>query len=152
MYGDFVLAAVLALSMLGELAATDVLPGKPAIAVLALLGTLPLTYRRRMPLASFVVMWSALLSMASQVAGLTDNSVTYVALVFVTLYSLGAHARRAAVWAGAVLVLAGIILFVATDGDPFAVGDVLFGTVIIGGPWAAGVAIRLRRDRERELS
>ncbi len=150
-YGDPVLAGALCLTMLAELAVAGVVPDRPAAAALAVLGTASLAYRRRLPLASFAVLWTAMLSLASQVSRLPDESLTFLVVVFVSLYSLGAFTRRAAAWFGGVLVIAGTALFVATDGDPFAVGDVIFGTVVIGGPWAAGLAIRLRRDREGQL-
>ena len=151
-YGDPVLAGTLCLAMLAELTAAGIVPDRPALAALAVLSTAPLAYRRRLPLASFAVLWTAMLSLASQVGRLPDESLTFLVVLFVSLYSLGAYTRRAAAWIGGLLDIAGTALFVATDGDTFAVGDVIFGTVIIGGPWAAGLAIRLRRDRERQLT
>jgi len=150
-YGDPVLAGTLCLAMLAELSVAGVVSDRPGAAALAVLGTAPLAYRRRLPLGSFAVLWTAMLSLANQVSRLPDESLTFLVVLFVSLYSLGAHTRRAAAWLGGVLVIAGTALFVATDGDHFAVGDVIFGTVIIGGPWAAGLAIRLRRDREGQL-
>ena len=52
-------------------------------------------------------------------------------------------------------VLAYIVVFVVGDanaqGTSVELGDIGFGTLFVGTPWAAGVAIRLRRERERTL-
>ena len=151
-YGDVALAVALAAALLGELAAAGQIPARAEVAPLAVLASGAVAYRRRLPLASFVVLWSALLSLGILVDGLADWSVTFLVLFFVSLYSSGAHIRGLAAWVGGLLVTTGIVLFVATDGDPFAAGDVLFGAALVGGPWAAGLALRLRRDRERELT
>ena len=45
-----------------------------------------------------------------------------------------------------------ITAFVTDDGDPFHWGDIVFGALIIGGPWLAGLMMRLRRERERSLT
>jgi signal transduction histidine kinase len=151
-YGDPVLAAGLAAAMLTELTFKGYVPSHPEVVALAVLGTGPLAYRRRLPLASFVVLWASMLVLGQLVGGLADTSVVFLLVFFVSLYSLGAHARRAAAWVGGVLTTIGIVLFVATDGDSFQIADVLFGAVLVGGPWAAGTAIRLRRERERDLT
>ena len=69
-------------------------------------------------------------------------------LYFLTLFSLGAHARGREVVVAVLLVLLGIVVFVATDsqGAAPAIGDVVFATVFVGGPWATGLALRLRRE------
>jgi signal transduction histidine kinase len=151
-YGDTVLAGVLSVSLLAEVTAAGALPARPVPAALAVLATAPVAYRRRLPLASFVVTWTAMLALASQLSRLPDVSITFFVVFVFSFYSLGAHSRRIAALAGGLCVIAGTVLFVATDGDPFAVGDVLFGIVLVGGPWAAGLAMRLRRDRERQLT
>ena len=71
-----------------------------------------------------------------------------MALYFLTLFSLGAHARGREVVVAVLLVLVGIVVFVATDsqGAAPAIGDVVFATVFVGGPWATGLALRLRRE------
>jgi len=149
-YGDVILAALLFAGLLAEL--RDEIPDRPEIAAFALLATAPLAYRRRFALGSFVAMWAAMLYLTTLVGRLADTSLVFLLVFFVSLYSLGAHARGLATWVGGLLVLTGIVLFVATDGDPFETADVLFGSVLVGGPWAAGLAIRLRRERETDLT
>jgi hypothetical protein len=60
-YGDPVLAGILCLAMLAELAVAGVVPDRPAAAALTVLSTASLAYRRRLPLASFAVLWTAML-------------------------------------------------------------------------------------------
>ncbi len=150
-HGDVVLAVVLAVALELELLASGVLADTPIAAPLALVGTLPMAYRRRLPLASFVVLWAGMVALYALVPGLGDESLTFLVVFFVSLYSVGAHASGREAWAAGALVAVGIGLFVANDGDAFAAGDVIFGTVIVGGPWAAGLAMRLRRAKERRL-
>jgi signal transduction histidine kinase len=151
-YGDVALAGALTGTLLLELFAAGFLPDRPVTAALAVLATGSIAYRRRLPLAFFGVAWTAMLALANLTPRLPDISLTFLVFFVVTLYSVGAHARRAAAWVGGLCATAGIVLFVATDGDPFAVGDALFGTMLVGGPWAVGLAVRLRRDRERQLT
>jgi signal transduction histidine kinase len=69
------------------------------------------------------------------------------------VYSAGAHltGRRAA--AGALVALAMATSAALGDDAPVqGLGDVLFYAVIGGAPWAAGLAIRLLRQRERSLA
>jgi signal transduction histidine kinase len=151
-YGDAALAALLAAGFLVELGLAGTLSDRPASALLAVLATVALAYRRRAPLASFVVIWAAMLSLTWLVPGVGDAVLVFLIVFFVSLYSLGAYTRGPAAWVGGCLVAVGICIFVANDGDPFMPGDVLFGTGLVGGPWAAGLAIRLRRDREVDLA
>ena len=59
---------------------------------------------------------------------------------------------RTASLGAAVLIPFAITAFVTDDGDAFHWGDIVFAALIIGGPWAAGLAIRLRRESERSLT
>lgn len=108
-------------------------------------------FRRSQPVASYVVTLAALVGLSRVVPNIDENSTMFIVLFLWCAFSLGAHARGREAVLGAFLVVAEIVLFVMNDGDPFAYGDIAFGTFLVGGPWAAGVAIRLRRDREDEL-
>ncbi len=70
-------------------------------------------------------------------------------IFFVSLFSLGAHTRGREIAAAVVLVALGIAVFVMTDSDTAGVGDVVFGVFFVGGPWATGLALRLRGDLAR---
>jgi signal transduction histidine kinase len=152
-YGDLIVAVALAIAFEIELLTTfqaDV-DKMPALVVLGLLATLPLAYRRTLPLASFVVVWCGMISLAILVNRLPDESFAFTLVFFFSLYSVGAHSTGREAWATGALVTFGVGLFVASDDDPFELADILFAAAFVGGPWAAGLAIRLRRRREQHL-
>ena len=68
--------------------------------------------------------------------------VGFLLVFFVSLYSLGRWTRGAAVWVGVVFVLAYIVVLVVGDanaqGPSVELGDIGFGTLFVGTPWAAG--------------
>jgi signal transduction histidine kinase len=125
---------------------------RPAVAVAAAVATLPLALRCRFPLASFAAIWAGLWIFKLVSPDFDRNSTFFGIVVVFGLYSLGANARGRRAWfAGVIVVPVLIAAFVSDDGDRFHVGDVAFGALIIGGPWLAGLAIRLRREREHRL-
>ena len=81
-----------------------------------------------------------------------EVSVVFLITFFVSFYSLGAYAVGREQPISVVLAILGVAYFVATDGDPFQIGDVVFGLFLVGGPWAAGLVIRLRQQRVRECA
>ncbi|HSF97250.1 MAG TPA: sensor histidine kinase [Ornithinibacter sp.] len=150
-HGDWALAALAVIGLVGEVLAWD--DPTPARAIpLAVIAGSCLAFRRSHPLPAFAVANLSMVALASTVTGFDDGSVTYLVVFFVALYSLGAHARGRQVYGSAALVALTVIQFVLTDGDEtMTVGDVLFALFIVGGPWAAGVALRLRRDHVATL-
>ncbi len=149
-YGDAVLGAALAGFAVVELVATGD-PDRYQAAACAAVGGVGLSLRRKAPVAGFLVTWAGLLGAGHFVPDWPDGSIAFLGFFFVSLYSLGAHARGRAAWVAGALVAIGVGLFTAGDNDAFAPGDVVFATFFVGGPFAAGVAIRLRRERERRL-
>ena len=152
-YGDLALAAVLALAMTLELVAwatSDLALGVGA----ALVATLPLALRRRTPLISFLLVMSGLQLMDRFQPGFDNDSVSYVVTFIVTLYSLGRYAAGIEAWLGAGGLVVVMAVFVQTDtGLANAdLGDFAFTLAFVGAPWAAGLTIRLRRERETELN
>jgi signal transduction histidine kinase len=125
---------------------------RPLLSLLGLLVTLPLAFRCTHPLASYLVIWLALFGIVMVSSDFDGQSVFFVFVFVFALYSLGANARGRQAWAAAVLLPFAIAAFVTDDGDAFHWGDIMFATLIIGGPWAAGLTIRLRRERERSLT
>ena len=149
-YRDPVLAGVLAVAMTVELLlkeGTDLATAIPA----TLLACLPLAARRTYPVAAFVLTWLGLLLLKMAAPAFDEVSVVFVITFFVSFYSLGAYAEGREQPLSVVLVIVGVAYFVATDGDAFQIGDVVFGLFLVGGPWAAGLVIRLRQQRVREL-
>ena len=125
---------------------------RAALVPLGLIATVPLAWRCRYPLAVFVTVWAALYTIVTIAPNFDDQSVMLVVLFVFALYSYGANARGRQAWAAVALIPAVIAGFVTDDGDPFHWGDIVFGSLIFGGPWLAGVVIRVRRDRERMLT
>jgi signal transduction histidine kinase len=149
-HGDAVLGAVLAGLAVVELVATAD-AGRYQAAACAAVAGVGLSLRRKAPVAGFLVTWAGLFGAGHFVPDWADGSIAFLVFFFVSLYSVGAHTRGRATWLAGTLVVVGVGLFTASDNDPFAVGDAVFATFFVGGPFAAGVAIRIRRERERTL-
>jgi len=144
-YGDYLLAVVIGLALLLEIVLWD--GGDKLLgALMAVVAAAALVARRSQPVPAFVVCWLALFGLAYFIPGFDNASSAFVVIYFVSLFSLGAHARGREVAISVLLVICGIVVFVATDGDTPTVGDAFFGSVFVGGPWATGLALRLRRD------
>jgi signal transduction histidine kinase len=118
----------------------------------ALLATLPLAVRRRHPIPVFVLVLVGTSLLSSLSPGFDENSGIFFIVFVFNLYSLGANTHGRQGWVATVLVIPCVIWFLFHDGDAFHPGDVAFAAFVIGGPYAAGVGMRLRRQRERQLT
>ena len=152
-HGDLVVALVLAAVLTTEVLlweTADLALAVPA----ALLATLPLALRRKTPLPAFLAVWAGTGLVFAFAPGIDDESAGFLLVFFLSLYSLGRHTVGHEVWLGGLCVLGYIVVFIAGDkaSSPYDLGDVAFATGFVGGPWAAGLAIRLRREREQTLS
>jgi signal transduction histidine kinase len=93
------------------------------------------------------------LQLAVAVGTVENNDPMGVILpVLVAGYSVGAHTRGRALAVGTLLVLAAIAVAVVQDESSLNVSGFLFFGFFIGGPFLAGMAIRIRRERERSLA
>ncbi len=151
-HADLAFAAFCTVAMQIEVWFTSYGTHRPLLALLCLFTTIPLAFRCVYPLASYTVIWFAIFAIVKLTPEFDNQSVIFVVVFVVALYSFGAHARGRQAWAAAVLIPFAIIAFVTDDGDAFHWGDIVFGSLIIGGPWGAGLAIRLRREREQSLT
>ncbi len=145
---DPVIAALAFLGLSAELLAWDG-ADLPRALPLAVGAALPLYWRRTQPVPAFLATWLALVALTRTAPGFDNGSSTFVVIFFVSLFSLGAHTRGREIGAAVVLVAVGIAVFVMTDSDSASVGDVVFGIFFVGGPWATGLALRLRGDLAR---
>ena len=125
---------------------------RPGLSLLALTATLPLAVRRTHPLAAYLSVWLSLAAMIRISPGFNRNATVLVIVIVFALYSFGANAKGRQAWTAVFLIPLAVAAFVSDDGDPFHIGDVVFGALIFGGPWLAGVMIRLRRQSERSLT
>jgi signal transduction histidine kinase len=82
----------------------------------------------------------------------SDDPMSLILILIVALYSTGAHARGRSLLAATSLVATAIALGMIADGDSLNVGGLLFFSFFLGGPFLAGVVMRMRRERERLLA
>ena len=151
-YGDLLIAAILAVLLTVEVLlwprADHALP-----VAAALLATLPLALRRRLPVVALLLVAIGIEALTQLMPGFDNDSFTLMVVFVLTLYSVGRHARRVEAWLAGLVVAGCVVGFLLTDSPPpYDVGDVAFALAFVGGPWAAGLAIRLRRDQERTLT
>ena len=159
LYGDWALAIGLAALLQIELWTIDSPhpPGdvgadfyssgeRAAAAAAGLVLALSLGWRRRAPLAVLAVAISV--SVVANVVPVLDAATTPAIALVVAAYSVGAHTHGPHSWIGATGVAA--LIAVAVAGQLTA-GDLLLITMILGGAWLAGRAMRYRRERERVL-
>jgi signal transduction histidine kinase len=145
---DLVVALLLAAAYAAEISSY---PDTEPVALLLGVGAASATaLRRRSPFATFVLVSLLNAGVPHWAPGFDGSSAVFVLVFLYNLYSLGAHARGVEAWLGVVGVLATVVSFVIGDGahDP---GDIFFAIAFVGTPWGAGVAVRLRGDKEREL-
>ena len=150
-HSDLLLAVALAVAVSTEV----VLWGPPnllAATAASLLATLPLALRRTAPLVSFLLASSGVGALLLVAPDFDNHQVTLNAVFVIALYSLGRHSSGHEVWLGALAVLVVVVLFALYDNPDFEMSTVVFSLVFFGGPWATGVAIKLRREREMVLT
>ena len=152
-YGDLVLAAVLATSMTLELLAWTDDVRWVAVAG-GLLTTLPLVLRRRSPLVMYLLVAVGMVVLGRSVPGFDNDSMSVVVVFFVALYAVGRHTTGLEAWLGAALIVAESVVFLQGDvGLTRAdLGDIAFSVGFVGAPWLAGLTVRLRRERETFLN
>jgi signal transduction histidine kinase len=144
-------ALALALAVVGQFEAWFVIgPDSPLGAVAAVLGTVPVAWRRLFPVAAMLTVIGSLVVIGFSNVDIAEPMAPFVAIV-IAMYSVGAHAarRRSLVGLALGLVLAAISVTVETG---FSVADYSFAAVVAAGPWLAGAALRGRRLEAAELA
>lgn len=151
-YGDVLFAGMLSLVIVAEMLAWE--GGVTAALPLAVLITLPLALRRRQPLAAFVVSMTSVELVARAAPGFDNDSAALVIAFIASLYSLGRHAQGREAWLGAAGLVLVMVNFVDSEGGlgQADAGDFAFVIAFAGAPWATGLTLRLRREREDVLS
>ena len=156
-YPDELLALGLALLLSVEAVMLEASNAGPAVGF-ALVAGGALALRRTLPLVAFLASMLGLAALQITAPGLDGESAGFIVVYFIAHYSLGRWTSGREAWAGAVCVLASMVAFAvgdATDNDAaisqIGLGSVAFTIGFVGAPWAAGLAIRLRRAREDAL-
>jgi signal transduction histidine kinase len=117
-------------------------------AVVAVFMTLPLAFRRRLPLPVLTAVMGAALAQSVADPDADVAAVLIVAIIIVA-YSVAAHSSPAVAVAGGVLGLAALSGSVHVQGG--GVGNYLFANAIFVGAWLAGFVLRARHLRAEEL-
>jgi signal transduction histidine kinase len=145
-YGDAALALLLACGASVELLAWGGAPDVWSL-LLVVVSTVPIALRRTAPLVSFVSVQVGLHLLTHLNPGFDNDSMAFVVAYLLSLYSVGRHASGTEAWlaAGGVMVAMGV--FFASEGGS-DLGDVAFVLAVVGSPYAAGLTLRLRRERE----
>ena len=149
-HGDLLLAGAIAVLYVAELLRYD----QAELALVIPLGvgaSLALALRRRLPLVAFVVVTVLNVSVTHAAPDFDAHSISFVLVFFLNLWSLGRHARGLEAWLGVLGVLGTVVMFAVGD-QAYEPSDFFFAFVFCGTPWAAGVAVRVRRERETELA
>ena len=103
-----------------------------------LLMTLPLSWRRRFPLAVVTIVMGALVVQSLVLTGSTPSPDTELVPWLLAVYSVSAHGARRAPFVGGAISLAAGVLWLGPD-------DLLLPVVIFGGAWLAGRLVRNRQ-------
>ncbi len=156
-HADLVVACVLTALMLVELALHP--GGELSRAVpAALLSGAGLVLRRRNPIVGFLLVATGLPLVVVFAPGFDGESLSFVVIYIAAHYSVGRWAVGGQAALGACLVLASMAVFALGDAAAndaslaeASLGSIAFTIVFVGGPWAAGLAIRLRKERETVL-
>ncbi|MBA2461591.1 MAG: histidine kinase, dimerization and phosphoacceptor region [Actinobacteria bacterium] len=151
-YGELVLVFGLGLLAQAELwIDAEWAADRYELAPVALAMTAVLLLRIRAPLATLVLEVVGMQVMAAVNTAENNDPMAMVTFAIVAIYSAGAHTRGRALLAATLLVLATTTVVVVEDGSSLNVSGFLFFGFLIGGPFLAGVVIRIRRERERLL-
>jgi signal transduction histidine kinase len=111
-----------------------------------------LLLRVRLPLPTLLFELVALQLAVALSTAENNDPMGVILPVLVAVYSVGAHTRGRALALGSLVVLGGIVLAMIADGSSLNVSGFLFFGFFLGGPFLAGIAIRIRREREHGLA
>jgi len=153
---DLLLVGVLAVAAQVELVLAPVTAGdRRQLMGLGLVLTGSLLWRTRLPLVVLAVNlagWILIDAVIVQRSGAeSGDPVVLGAVLGVAIYSVGAHTRSGIPAAGGLALVAAMVVLGTLSETKSDFGDVVFFSVVLGGVWLAGRAIRRRRAREREL-
>lgn len=150
-HGDLWVAVVLAVVLTTEIIRWRPDDLRPALAA-GLLGTLSFALRRKTPLVSYLLVLAGMTGVLLFARDIDGTSIALTAAFLLAPYSLGRHSKGYEVWLGGLTVLIAVIMFDLYDDSRIDLAGIAFGLAIMGGPWATGVAIKVRQRREMTLA
>ena len=121
------------------------------LALLALAMSALLLLRLRYPLLTLVLLVAGFQLESLLLSQPGEDPMSLILILLVGLYSAGAHTRGRTLLAAAAVAGIAIVSGMIEDEDSLNISGFLFFGFFIGAPFLAGVAIRLRRERERVL-
>jgi signal transduction histidine kinase len=151
---DLAMAAVVTLGMAAAVVVSGPASALPrAGATVVALGLLALAVRRRRPLAVAVV--AATVVVVEVVAAPDGTQAPAFVALMVAAYSLGAHAGRVGLTAGAAVSLAAVVvaqlLAPRAPGYSHAAAITFFGAILAVAPMAVGIVVRVQASLGRRL-
>lgn len=114
---------------------------RPAATALALLGTLPLLARRRLPLAAPMLALAGLLGLSLLVPGADWEQLQLFFSALLCFWVIGSENERRRAVAGLVAGLTVAAVTVAADAGHRGVSDFVFAVVITAAAWGAGLVL-----------
>ena len=155
---DVLFAGVLTALLVAELLAHAGAELERAVPA-ALVAGAGLSMRRRTPVVGFLLVAAGLPLVVVFAPEFDGESLSFVAVYIAAHYSVGRWASGREAVVAAILVVASMVVFALGDAaandqgfDDIGLGLIAFTIVFVGGPWAAGLAIRLRKEREAVLN
>ena len=150
-HGDRLIALVLTVSLQAELWASGApLHDRVGASAAGLVLTAALMWRVRFPVSVLALVGAALL-VAKLVFPTIGDPGSFGPILLLALYSAAAHTRGRRAAAAGAISLAAMLGAAVEDQDQINFGNLLFFAMLFAAPWAAGWAVRHRREREVEL-
>jgi signal transduction histidine kinase len=140
--GDQLLAAVLVVGGQFEVWLVPSFEAGWPGAVLILLATAPVAWRRRAPRTALGLALGGMLALASLDA---DVGLAAAFATMVLQFSLGRELDVRRSWIGLPVAVGTAVFQILAQGHP--VEDILFTSLLLGGPWVFGYALRNRAER-----
>jgi signal transduction histidine kinase len=151
-YGELVFVFVLGVLAQVELwLDSEWAEDRRSLAPLAFAMAATLLLRIRWPLLTLVLLLVAFEGEGALITAQGNDPMAMVLILLVGIYSAGAHAQGRSLAAATALVAVAIPLAMLEDGSSLNVSGFLFFLFFLGGPYVAGIVIRIRREREHLL-
>ena len=146
--GDLFIAGLTVATQL-EIWTNENIAHKPWLALVALIGTLPLLLRRRFPLAAPLLPAPVFAFTSFFLAKELHEPAAFVVSTALSSFALGRWNERRRALAAIAASWACVLVFLVNYG--LGAGEATFVTMITLGPWLAGQSLRNREAQAREL-